>query len=351
MESRQSSPAAAPAAQPECRWRRLSRLLAVCCWAYLAGVLAAWLLLAWADLWWPATVLLFSPRWLLGLPLAVLVPAGAILRPRYLVLVGITAVIIAGPVMGLCIPWRNLLTSRPAGMHLRVLTCNMHGHTDAALLEDLVAEAEPDIVALQEWPEAGRPALLAGLGWHTHRTPRLFLACRYPIRRATDLGLNSYGPHGSVIHYELETSAGLVSFFSLHLASPRTSIYETIHESRKGPRDVRANIARRWEQSEQVAVAAAKVQGPLLLAGDFNTPPESAIFRDTWSAYDDAFSTAGWGWGYTFHGAHTMVRIDHVLAGTGVTCTRCRVGPNVGSPHRPVLADVIVQGAPLPPPP
>jgi endonuclease/exonuclease/phosphatase (EEP) superfamily protein YafD len=339
------SPLSPAAIQPERRWRRLTRLLAVCCWAYLAGVLTVWVLLAWADLWWPATILLFSPRWLLGLPLAVLVPASALLRRRYLILEGITALVIAGPVMGFCIPWRNFLASAPDGMRLRVLTCNMHGHADVALVEDLAAEAEPDIVALQEWPEAGRPVLLTEPRWHTHRTPRLFLASRYPIKSATDLGLNSYGPHGSVIQYELETAAGLLSFFSLHLASPRTSIYETIHESRKGPRDVRANIARRWEQSERVAVFAAKVQGLVLLAGDFNTPPESAIFQEIWADYDDAFSTAGWGWGYTFYGAHTMVRIDHVLAGPGVTCTGCRVGPNIGSPHHPVLADVVAHGS------
>jgi vancomycin resistance protein VanJ len=40
------------------------------------------------------------------------------------------------------------------------------------------------------------------------------------------------------------------------------------------------------------------------------------------------------------------VRIDHVLAGPGWHCDRCRVGPHVGSPHRPVLADLIWSGPP-----
>jgi vancomycin resistance protein VanJ len=35
------------------------------------------------------------------------------------------------------------------------------------------------------------------------------------------------------------------------------------------------------------------------------------------------------------------VRIDHILAGPGWYCARCWVGPDVGSPHRPVLADLI----------
>jgi vancomycin resistance protein VanJ len=89
-----------------------------------------------------------------------------------------------------------------------------------------------------------------------------------------------------------------------------------------------------------VAAEAARAAGPVLLVGDFNTPPESAIFRRVWAGYADAFSDAGWGWGYTFWTRLAAVRIDHVLVGRGGRATSCRVGPDVGSPHRPVVADV-----------
>ena len=36
-----------------------------------------------------------------------------------------------------------------------------------------------------------------------------------------------------------------------------------------------------------------------ILAGDFNLPVDSAIYREYWSGYRDAFSDAGWGFGYT----------------------------------------------------
>jgi endonuclease/exonuclease/phosphatase (EEP) superfamily protein YafD len=306
-----------------------------------------WVLLQWADLWWPASVFLFAPRWLCALPLLVFSPAVWLLRRNgLLVPLGLAAVVIAGPVMGLCVPWRTLLSSSP-GPRLRVLTCNLHGSEAVAphRLEALVQESGADVVALQEWPEAGASSLGTGPGWHRHVTPRLFLASRFPIRQVNDLGLDSYGPKGSVTRYDLETPIGVVHFFSLHLASPRDGIYETIHENRKGPAEVSANIARRWQQSEYVARHADGLQGPVLLAGDFNTPPESAIFRRVWGAYSDAFTAAGWGWGYTFAGGKTQVRIDHVLAGKGWHCDHSWVGPQVGSPHRPVLADLIWSGA------
>jgi endonuclease/exonuclease/phosphatase (EEP) superfamily protein YafD len=323
-------------------------LLWLCASAYLAVALGLWALLQWADLWWPASVFLFAPRWLCALPLLVFVPAAWLLRRKgLLVPLGLAAAVVAGPVTGLCVPWRPLLSPAPAGPRLRVLTCNLHGSqaVEPHRLEALVQGSGVDLVALQEWPEAEATTLGTGPGWHRHATVRLFLASRFPIRRVTDLGLDSHGPRGSVCRYDLETPAGVVHLFSLHLASPREGIAETLHENRKGPAAVRANSARRRQQSEFVARHTAGLAGPVLLAGDFNTPPESAIFREVWGDYTDAFTAAGWGWGYTFAGSKTWVRIDHVLAGQGWHCDRCRVGPYVGSPHRPVVADLIWSGA------
>ena len=96
-----------------------------------------------------------------------------------------------------------------------------------------------------------------------------------------------------------------------------------------------------------MAQKASTVSGPLLIVGDFNTPSESFLFRRVWAGYADAFVSAGWGWGYTFFESRTVARIDHILSGEGWNCSRCCVGPDVGSPHRPVL-DLIRDGQ-LPP--
>jgi vancomycin resistance protein VanJ len=342
------------------RWRHvLASLFWLCSWSYFATALGLWVLLQWADLWWPASVFLFAPRWLCGLPLLVLVPGLVLIRRKNaFILVGLAAAVISGPVMGFCLPWRTYLLPAPSGPRLRVFTCNLHGSAavNPKRLEAVILESGADVVTLQEWPEAEASSLGSWPGWNRHVTPRLFLASQYPIRQVTDLGLDSYGPKGSVSRYDLETPNGLVHFFSLHLASPRDSIYETIHEKRKGPAEVIANMVRRRQQCDYLARYTGALHGPVVLAGDFNTPPESAIFREFWGDLSDAFSTAGWGWGYTFIGGKTMVRIDHVLAGKDWTCDRCRVGPNVGSPHRPLVADLIYSSstmkavAALPPP-
>jgi endonuclease/exonuclease/phosphatase family metal-dependent hydrolase len=319
------------------------RLLAVACYGYLAAVVGLCVLLRWADQWWPATLLLFSPRLAFALPLPLLAPVALLFRrPALLLPLALAGLLVAGPLAGGVVPWRQLAAAPPDEPPFRVLTCNMHyGRFGPAALEHLVAQTDPDVVALQEWPRQSDSALLTGPGWHAHRTHGLFLASRHPILRADILGNDSNSKDGRVGRYELDTPGGVVVVFSLHLASPREGVYATIHQTEGGAAPVEDNADLRWRQSRSVAEAARKERTPVVLLGDFNTPAESSIFRTVWGDYTDAFAAAGWGWGYTFHGGRTWVRIDHVLAGPGWRCTRCWVAGGIGSPHFPVLADLV----------
>lgn len=319
------------------------RTIAVASWLYLAIVLSACALIYSGDLWWPATLLMFGPRWLLLLPLLPLLLAAACRRRRSLALLLLILLLILGPIMGFNIPWPIVAPASPRGMRLRVLTCNMHNQRpQEEALQRLFAAAQPDVVAIQELPSRTAIASFDGEGWHVYRTSGHFLASRYPIRQAVRLGEDSMKSPGSLMRYELETPSGAVTLFSLHFASPREGLYETSHHPTTDSAELELNSDVRRRQAENLVGLADRVTGPVLLMGDFNTPSESALFRRVWSRYTDAFSAAGWGWGYTFLGAKTAVRIDHILADPRWHCEHCWVGPDIGPPHRPVLADLIL---------
>src|SRR5438552_1352047 len=84
---------------------------------------------------------------------------------------------------------------------------------------------------------------------------------------------------------------------------------------------------------------SSRTSGRTLLAGDFNTPAESRIYQTAWAPFTNAYATSTLGWGHTYFTRRCGLRIDHLLAGPGWRCRRCEVGPHVGSPHRPVVAD------------
>jgi len=225
---------------------------------------------------------------------------------------------------------------------MRVLTCNMHYvKADPRRLNDLLDDVRPDVIALQEWRDSASADELAKGGWHLHRVPGLFLASRYPLGLVERLGLDSTGPQGSAARYELDTPAGVITVYNLHLESPRDALSHVASRGWRGRHELRANSERRREQSEFLSRHAAQRSGPVLVLGDFNTTPESVLFRRTWAGYEDAFEESGLGWGHTFVSRPSLVRIDHVLVGGGGRTRRCWVGPDVGSPHRPVIADIV----------
>ena len=327
-------------------WRRWEKVIRLCAWGYLAIVLGVWLLLQMTDIWLPATLLSFAPRWVFAIPLGFLFPAALLRRSRSIPVL-LLGTVVAGAVAGFNVPWEQCMADVPKGARFRLMTCNLHGNfADPAQFEALIADSDVDVVAVQEWAGAGRSALRTIPGWYVHNSERLFLASRYPIRAAIALGDHSTSKFASATRYDLDTPFGPVHLISLHLATERHGIRDLIEKKTNGLTEVRDNTARRWDQSQYLAGQALACQGSVLVVGDFNTPPESRIFSQVWRGFNDAFATAGWGFGYTFLETYTTVRIDHILTGPGWTCTHCWVGPQVGSPHRPVFADLYWIGTP-----
>lgn len=344
-----------PAEQPDRFRRRLRRFVMLSGVAYLALVVALGVAFRFADEWWFATLLMFVPGWLFVLPLALLVPAAVIVRRRALVALA-PAAVIAGAAGGFALPWGQL-SDPPRGSRLRVATCNVHYMSlNPAAISRLVADNDPDVLVLQEWdvPDASAALTLRDGPWHVHQTERqtavvprvhvtaerFVLISRFPVRRATS-GSDSMSPRGAVARYELETPAGTLTLFSVHFATPREGLDAVIDRDRSAPTIIQASSDLRREQSEALAREAADITGPVLIAGDFNTPPQSVRFRQTWTRYSDAFASTGWGWGHTFFTRRAGVRIDHILMGPGWHCERSWVAPSIGSPHHPVIADLV----------
>ena len=73
-------------------------------------------------------------------------------------------------------------------------------------------------------------------------------------------------------------------------------------------------------------------------------PPDSVIYRRYWGRYENAFSQTGFGFGKTrwttMKGITFGIRIDHILSNEHWQPERCWVGPDIGSDHLPMFADL-----------
>ncbi len=283
------------------------RALAVAVCGYFAVSLILWMLLwNWGDRWWPATVLLFSGRWIFLTPLVLLLPAAIVLRRSLVAPLIVAAAVIVGPVMGFHLGLARFLP-RAAGEHLRVVSLNAdEGSGIASQLPILLAAWEPDIVAIQECGATLAEATRLVPDWYHNDVNGTCLLSRYPIskvdvmdrsalERVKQDALAGIGGAGYVARYTIATPQGDISFTNLHLETPRKGL-ETLRDNiwrlrlNTHLRDVESDLARR---------SVDRGREPLLVAGDFNTPVESRIFQDHWGDLTDAFSTVGFGLGMT----------------------------------------------------
>jgi endonuclease/exonuclease/phosphatase family metal-dependent hydrolase len=313
-------------------------------WAYAISVLALWVLLrVLGDRWWLATILLYGPRWLTMLPLALLVPVAAVVNRRTLVPLFAGLVLCVFPLMGFCIPWRSWIPSGTEnGLRIRILSCNVHyANVHPDRLFDLIASERPDIVALQEWSSRhDLPTAKLGPGVHINIQNTTCLISRFPIEAVESLDRAQMGGKGDAIHYVLKVTGGPLHFFNLHPISPRNGLQAVIDHPLHAAAKVRANSELRAREAAATSRWAGRAQGRVLVSGDLNLPSDSPIFQESWSHYTDAFAASGFGFGYTWFSRWHGLRIDHILGGAGWRCRRSWVGPDIGSDHRPLLADV-----------
>jgi len=328
------------------------RFVVIACVTYVLAVVGMYLSNRFlADRWWPATWVMYSPRWpwiLPGIPLALLGWRRKILWIPSL----IVAIFVAGPFMGFNIPWHRLMNSGFQGQRIRVLSCNVHrGELDVPRLDAYVLAKDPDVVVLQDYAGWDESDVLKE-GWRTLRLRDCFIASKFPITHVENLHLAEVARDderddprfvGSATCFDLQTPAGMVHVLNVHLASPHTGLTALVRRPGLGIWKLRNNATRRNRESQTVAEYVANLKAPVILAGDFNMLSEGPVFKQYYGAFGDAFRSRGWGYGYTHFSRVSQLRLDHVLYTHELNCNAFEVGPNCRTPHRPVVADLVLR--------
>jgi endonuclease/exonuclease/phosphatase family metal-dependent hydrolase len=235
-------------------------------------------------------------------------------------------------------------------LSLRVVTFNLRvGNDQDPAIGHWLADVDPDIAILTEC-RGERGTAIATLARRNVRTAAgLCLLSRLKIdsmaARDPREFWKDYGSGAIVratVHHPI---AGPLRIGMVHLATPR-HVLDHFFDLSSIPTlgdTVDANIALRDRESAAAREWIGDPSDVDLIAGDFNLPVESAIYRRHWGDYANAFWDAGWGLGRTKHTRLIGVRIDHILLGDRLHARRTWVGPALGSDHRPVIAEVRIR--------
>jgi endonuclease/exonuclease/phosphatase (EEP) superfamily protein YafD len=219
---------------------------------------------------------------------------------------------------------------RPAGdgPSLKVYSANLWAqNTQVDQMAASIRDADADILILVEFGAAADAAIDQILAEYPHRalSPRIdrpngpvrsAIASRYPLTRLTTPqdGLES-------IVVTADTPLGPVNLVGVHLTRPWPYQYQ-------------------WGQIVQVQGLTQRIstlEGPVILAGDFNAVSTARIGRQV-RQDNDLIPAPGWPgtWPNALPGA-LRITIDQVYHSPDLALVDRRLGRATGSDHRPVI--------------
>jgi vancomycin resistance protein VanJ len=277
----------------------------------------------------------FAPRWIGLLPVVPGLLACWPSRRRIgalLVVTGLYCVL----ALGYAVP----MGSKSAdGAALLVGTYNVGGGSvpPGEVLAWYVAEGL-DVLFLQEADQNGFSPAIRQFGLNTHCHGKVCVATQHELRPGPLLSrdrIEGWGTYAAT--YELCRGTLCIPVMNVHLETPRKA-FEVLGDKRVGLGRLDYLAERRDTES---AVASLAITGPrAVIAGDFNMTVHGSIYHQYWGHWQNAFSEAGSGFGYTKSGRRLGARIDHILHGSAWRTVSATVQPTMGGDHRPVIAEL-----------
>lgn len=328
-------------ARPRVSW--LARGVTLLVALYAAGVLVVLaILLTAVDRHWIGTLIGFGPRWVFALPLPVLVLAALVFRRILLVPLAACAFLVVVPILDLSLG----LGGDDRGEPMRVVTQNLGATmklTDPRFLRFL-EEMRADVVVVQECWRDEKPETSPHPDFHLALDNTLCVLSRHPIAKVSGRPREDVWERagaGEIGVFELTTPHGPVWVLALQLETAREGFEAFLSDKLGGVPKMEQNAElRRWESQLATEWAAQHAKSPLLVAGDFNMPVESAIYKASWSHLQNAWSRCGTGFGWTKRTKKIGARIDHLLYDERWGCADAQLAPDIGSDHRGVVVDL-----------
>jgi endonuclease/exonuclease/phosphatase (EEP) superfamily protein YafD len=214
----------------------------------------------------------------------------------------------------------------------RAMSLNLYHHNrQHARVLALIREEKPDFVLLlevtPEWARALRPLnqdyRYSRVLPHARDSGGMALYSRLPIE-----SLEVPGQEDNRLPVRIALPSGNLTLLCAHPSSPSSS-WDF------GWRNVELDLMANW---------AAVQPGPLMVLGDLNTTSWSPYFADFMAASGLRDSRQGFGVQATWPALPAVLRIpiDHCLVSSQIAVFDRRVGPAVGSDHRPIIVDFTI---------
>jgi vancomycin resistance protein VanJ len=280
----------------------------------------------------------------LFLPTVPLFIIGFIMRSR------VTMIVCAIPVALFLSLYGELFLPRYLGVippqdTFTVLTHNLQSDSsDPQSAIQMIEASGADIVLLQELSQNAAKTISAQLeNAYPYQSllpggsSGMGVISRFSIRTA-----DSFTAGHAAQHLVIDVRGRDVDLFNVHPNHSKVSIPGVGRIMPLAGRGVSATS--QLKELSIINEQVAKVQGPIILAGDLNTTDQTRQYQQIKDNLIDAFRESGYGFGFTFpvpgHYVHlpfALLRIDYVFHSSELKAFSVRTENRTGSDHLPVL--------------
>jgi endonuclease/exonuclease/phosphatase family metal-dependent hydrolase len=241
------------------------------------------------------------------------------------------------------------------------MTCNAkYGKRDITALTNDILWNNPNVVLLQD----AEHSLDGPLGnffreWNVRSFGQYVIASKLPLSEVQIRTISFPGENHYCLRCELLMGTAVITVYNVHLETPRQGL--NAFRAVKGKPSYLPQAVQRFENNVESRLIQARTlsdyinkdQGPVIVAGDLNSPDASlacAMLRN--AGLHDAFAEGGKGYGYTY--GHFLLqhrlpwlhfpwmRIDHMMTSSHFLSSSCWTGTAKASEHQPVIADLIL---------
>ncbi len=244
--------------------------------------------------------------------------------------------------------WINYTPSKKETPNLKIISLNgKSGKFGDENIYNFLNDQKADVVLTQEYKSDEN---LKGFEYFERRFPVVKIQSRFPIVESGIVETDA--KNGRCIYADIKVNGKIIRFVNVYMepfyldkSMVKPSKDMNVNEE-KAKSIIHKLVPTFRKHQSQIAPIKGFLDSspyPIILAGDFNSVPNSYEYYTLSENLEDTFLKVGKGSGTSFHDFKFPIKIDHIFASKSITPISYKVDRGVKiSDHFPVIAEFLI---------
>lgn len=244
--------------------------------------------------------------------------------------------------------WVNFTPTKSETPNLKIISLNgKSGLFGDENIYSFLNSQNADVVLTQEYKSAEN---LKGFEYFERNFPVVKIQSRFPIIKSDIIETDA--KNGRCIYADIKVNGKIIRFVNVYMepfyldksmVKPSGDMQVNEEKAKSILHKLVPTFRKHQSQIAPIKAFLDSSPYPIILAGDFNSVPNSYEYYTLSKNLEDAFLKVGKGSGTSFHDFKFPLKIDHIFASKSITPISYKVDRSVKiSDHFPVIAEFLI---------